>query len=159
MQKLKAREQDLRSRIADIETLRTPPDTVSRRPLGSLVVNPHSPTGTSAPVQVIVVAPSSPMQVDDRRSSIVQNLDALGIGADMADADVDMTKDPGDSQLPDGLGDHSAFINEPTSSLDERLQAALASGVEVAVEVPFTRLVGFDSNDTEMQDIEVDVLG
>ncbi|KAG8949652.1 hypothetical protein FRC04_008398 [Tulasnella sp. 424] len=80
-------------------------------------------------------------------------------GKYMVDADVDMAKDPRGSQQPDRLGDHSAFLNEPTPSLDERLQAVLASGTEVALETPFSGLVGFDSNDSEMQDIEVDVLG
>jgi len=53
LQKLKAREQDLRSRIADIETLRTPPE-------------PHPPLATDPPPHPqVVVRGESPMQVDD----------------------------------------------------------------------------------------------
>ncbi|KIO33663.1 hypothetical protein M407DRAFT_186837 [Tulasnella calospora MUT 4182] len=157
LQKLKAREQDLRSRIADIETLRTPPDTVSRLPLGSLVFNPHSPAGTPPPVQAIVVTPSSPMQVDDRRSAIVQSIDTLETGVGTADADVDMTKDVGEPQQL--VGDHSALANVPIASLEEHLQTSVATGARVAAEIPFAGVIGFDGIDAEMQDVEVDVLG
>lgn len=97
------------------------------------------------------------MQVDDRRSAIVQNLDSLETVVGAADADVDMTKAIGEAQQP--VGDHSAFANVPIANLDEQLQKSVVPEARVAAELPFVGGIGFDGNDTEMQDVEVDVLG
>lgn len=55
--RLKMREQELRSRIEDIETLQTPTDSTPRK-------HPTATSGHGGPHEVTIVVPGSPMQVD-----------------------------------------------------------------------------------------------
>ncbi|KAG8986900.1 hypothetical protein FRB90_003717 [Tulasnella sp. 427] len=149
--KLKAREQDLRARVADIETLRTPPDTISRRPRGSLIINPHSPARTPPPVQVVVVAPSSPMQVDDHHPTITQALDAFENGTG-----TDGLVEP--SVKPQGPGSRGASSLAPeTLPTPETELSSSVAPVVAGAEPPL--VLGVNATDLDMQDVEIDVLG